>query len=148
MPQTVQTKVLARIICRDPRTVQRLAAQGILPRAYHEDGRIKRGTFELIPCIQAFIKYQDDRLSISALNDSDFRTERTGLVRTQRQRAELELKLFKGELHRADDVEAVMNDVLSGIKMRMLGIPTRVARLLLGQSSISKVFSRKVGEHH
>lgn len=61
-------------------------------------------TVELIASIQAFIRYLDDQLGLASLNDTDFRVERTGLVRAQRERAELENKLFKGELHRADDV--------------------------------------------
>jgi hypothetical protein len=51
----------------------------------------------------------------------------------------LELDLFKAELLRAIDVEAVMNDVLSGIKMRFLAIPSKVTRLVVGQSSYARV---------
>jgi hypothetical protein len=81
MAQTVSTEQLAHLLVRDVRTIQRLAATGILPRALNSDGTPKRGTFELIPSIQAFIRYLDDQLGLAALNDTDFRVERTGLVR-------------------------------------------------------------------
>jgi phage terminase Nu1 subunit (DNA packaging protein) len=139
MAMTATTEQIAKLLCRDVRTVQRLAANGTLPRARGPDGEPLRGRFELIPTVQAFIHYLDDQLGLAALNDVAFRKERTGLVRVQRAQAELQFALFKGELHRAEDVEAVMNDLLSGIKMRLLAIPSKVTRLLIGQSSYARV---------
>jgi hypothetical protein len=116
MAPTISSDKLAKLICRDIRTVQRLAVQGILPRARHPDGTPMRGQFELIGSIQGFIRYLDTQLGLAALNDTDFRIERTKLIRCQRERLELETAVFRNELHRSDDVEAIMNDVLSGIK--------------------------------
>jgi phage terminase Nu1 subunit (DNA packaging protein) len=139
MSQTATTSQIARLLCRDERTIQRLTVQGVLSKARDADGTPKRRTYEVIPTVQSFIRCLDDQLGLAALNDSDFRAERTGLVRAQRQRAELENQLFKGQLHRADDVEAIMNDILSGIKMRLLAIPSRIARVLVGQTAIARI---------
>lgn len=130
--QTATTQQIAKLLNRDERTIQRLASKGVLLKA-------GRDSFELIPTIRAFVDYLDDQLSQVDLTDDAFRAERTGLVKAQRERQELEDAVFKNELHRADDVEAIMNDVLTGIKMRFLAIPSRLSRVLLGQTQIAKV---------
>ena len=49
--------------------------------------------------------------------------------------AELKLALMKGELHKSDDVEAVMTDMLMRIRSRFLQMPTKVAPLLEGKEA-------------
>jgi phage terminase Nu1 subunit (DNA packaging protein) len=137
--QTATTRQIAQLLCRDERTIQRLAQRNILPKARNPDGTPRRDSYEIIPTVRAFIMYLDDQLARADLADDAYRLERTALVRAQRERQELENQLFRGELHRADDVEAIMNDLLTGIKMRLLAIPTRVARLLVGQHQIPRI---------
>ena len=135
MVYPVSAKELAEAIARDERTVRHLVHTAVLPR-------LKRGVYDLKACSRAFVEYLDrqaEEVVPTLARDPRYRKERIGLVRIHRERSELELALRKGELHRADDVEAVMNDVLTGIKMRFLAIPSRVARLLVGQTAIAKV---------
>jgi phage terminase Nu1 subunit (DNA packaging protein) len=139
MAQTVSTEQLAAFLRKDVRTIQRYVSNGILRRARDSDGKPLRGAFELVPSIHAYLDYLEEQLSVGLQNDTEFRRERTGLVKAQRERQELENQLFKGQLHRADDVEAIMNDVLSGIKIRFLSIPSRIARLLIAQTAIAKI---------
>jgi hypothetical protein len=54
--------------------------------------------------------------------------------------AELRLKVLKGKLHRAEDVQFVMTNRDSAIRAQLLGILSRVARLLLGKSDYKEVY--------
>lgn len=58
------------------------------------------------------------------------------VVRAQK---ELELQFARGELVKRSRVVQVMTNLLAGVKNKVLGIPARCSRPLLGQTNIHKV---------
>jgi phage terminase Nu1 subunit (DNA packaging protein) len=52
---------------------------------------------------------------------------------------DLKLKLMRGEAHRCEHVVGVLGDASSNARARLLGIPTKVARLLLGQRNVAEI---------
>ena len=44
--------------------------------------------------------------------------------------SELKLQTMRGELHKAEDVEKVMSDMLAAFKTRVMNIPSKVAPIL------------------
>ena len=50
--------------------------------------------------------------------------------RVKRHISELRLQTMKGELHKAEDVEKVMTDMLTSFKTRVMNIPSKVAPVL------------------
>jgi hypothetical protein len=51
----------------------------------------------------------------------------------------LGVKLMKGEAHRASDVVDVMSECASNFRSRLLGMPSSLARILLGQKDDAEV---------
>ena len=145
MAQTATTEQLAALLRIDARTVRRYAATGILPRARHPDGSPLRGVFELIPCLHAYHDHLAKERSLGALNDAEFRSERTRLTRLQCERIELELNQLKGELYPFAQIELFFTDILTNFKMRTLAVPNRIiprfqAAGLITQPQVGKAY--------
>lgn len=126
------TKEMSEILGLSDRRIRQLAEEGSLVRVGH-------GKFDLPASIQTYIESIKERSKSS--EELDLNKERTLLTRANRQKVELELKIMKGELHRSEDVESVMNDMLSSFRAQMLVLPNKIAPLVLGQTELESVKS-------
>lgn len=126
----VTTQELSEILNLSKRRIQQLAKEGALVRA-------ERGKYDLPGSIQAYIEYSNE-VPDEELSKVE---EETLWTRARRQKAELELKIMRGEVHRSEDVESVMNNMLSSFRAQMLVIPGKVAPLVLGQKDLEIVKS-------
>ncbi len=140
---TVSASVLkSLLLLKDESRVRQLAGEGIFIRA-------SKGRYLLFESLQNYIKtlkVQKDVQSAEAENDVDYKTERAKLEQVKRIQAELKLALMKGELHKSNDVERVMTDMLARIRSRFLQMPSKMAPLLAEKETgeIKKMLSNEV----
>lgn len=140
---TVSAGVLKQLLMfKDDSRVRQLAGEGIFIRA-------SKGRYLLFESLQNYIKtlkVQKDVQSAEAENDVDYKTERAKLEQVKRIQAELKLALMKGELHKSNDVERVMTDMLARIRSRFLQMPSKMAPLLAEKEAgeIKKMLSNEV----
>lgn len=140
---TVSAGVLKQLLMfKDDSRVRQLAGEGIFIRA-------SKGRYLLFESLQNYIKtlkVQKDVQSAEAENDVDYKTERAKLEQVKRIQAELKLALMKGELHKSNDVERVMTDMLARIRSRFLQMPSKMAPLLAEKETgeIKKMLSNEV----
>lgn len=126
----VDSKTIAAIFGVDPRRVQQLAKEGIITAT--KDGHANR--YDLLPTIQRYIRYLSDkangRESISK-KDADTEGRRleaeADLKRSKADMAALQLKELEGKMHRSEDVEAVMTDLVFTIRSSLIALPGRLA---------------------
>jgi phage terminase Nu1 subunit (DNA packaging protein) len=137
--QTFPTEAMAKLFDCTRHYIWELQKKGIIHVALGENGEPLRGRYDLIPTVRAYIQYLRRAAALDHVGESELNQAKLRKWRAQGEAEVLRLKTIRGELHRAEDVEAIMNDLLTGIKMRLLAIPSRIARLLLGQSQISRV---------
>lgn len=89
--------------------------------------------YDLIPTIQRYIKHLQDKVTArektekDAKNDSEKLEAEMRLKTAKAEIAELELEELKGEMHRAEDVEAVMTDHILLLRSMILAMPGRLA---------------------
>ena len=140
---TVSAGVLKQLLMfKDDSRVRQLAGEGIFIRA-------SKGRYLLFESLQNYIKtlkVQKDVQSAEAENDVDYKTERAKLEQVKRIQAELKLALMKGELHKSNDVERVMTDMLARTRSRFLQMPSKMAPLLAEKETgeIKKMLSNEV----
>jgi hypothetical protein len=67
-------------------------------------------------------------------------------MESESEMSDLRLKLFKNTLHRADDVEFILTNMLTAFKARVLAIPSRVSRQLIGQTKFQVVYDLLMAE--
>lgn len=125
------TKQLAEILNLSPRRVQQLAEEGVLVKS-------SRGKYKAVESIQNFIRQLSKEQSSKA-SGVDYFDERALHEKAKREKAQLELAVMKGELHRSEDVEFVMNDMIAAFRSRILAIPSKLAPQLAGKTDIPMI---------
>ncbi|KMT22996.1 hypothetical protein [Clostridium cylindrosporum] len=126
---------LANIFGITDRRVRQLAEEGIIVR-------VKKGRYDLVESIKAYIVYlktnQDIKESKSDA-DLDYDREKAMHERVKREMAELNLAEMKGQIHYADDVENVMNDMLSNFRSKVLSMASKLAPILIARSDVNQI---------
>ena len=131
---------LSRLFDITPRHISRLTADGVLVRARDVDGSELRGRYELVANVRAYCKYLREAARLDDASESKYIQLRNQRMAAEGQMSELRLKLFKNELHRSEDVEFVMTNMLTAFKSRILAIPSRVSRLLVGLTDFQAIY--------
>lgn len=125
------TKQMAETLNLTTRRVQQLAEEGILVRE-------KRGKYRGIASLQKYIQYIQER-DVPDDMDVDYWTEKARHEKAKREKTELQVAVMKGKLHRSEDVEAVMDGMVSAFRSRCLALPTKIAPQLLNKTEVAEV---------
>lgn len=121
------TMVIAKIFGVSTRRVEQLKTEGIIK------GQGKPTKYDLLPTIQAYIKYLSDKANGREKKETDAQLETDKLAaegrikKAKAEMAELELKELKGELHRASDVEAITTDHVMFVRSMLMAMPGKLA---------------------
>lgn len=115
------------------RRVNQLAAEGVFPKE-------ARGVYNLGKCMAAYIRYLQQALDRRSTTGGDgeirsLQAERTVLVKTQREREELELAKARGEVLSLADHERILADLIIETKARMMAVAPTAAAQVLGETS-------------
>lgn len=101
--------------------------------------KIGRGKYDLPKTVQKYINYLVDKATATDDDELDKLKEETLWTRARRQKAEVEYKIMTGHLHRAKDVEHVMNHMLASFRSQLLTFPTKVAPMVTGVTEVMVV---------
>lgn len=113
------------------RSVDRLAQDGVITPIVTKDKNnrdVRR--YELIPTIQAYIRHLRRKIESRGLDDTRLDAISEADLRYRIAKAdkmELEAKELKGEMHRAEDVEVVVGDLVRTIRTVFISLPGRLA---------------------
>lgn len=128
MAENLQTsQVIAKIFGVSTRRVEQLKTEGVIK------GQGKPTKYDLLPTIQAYIRYLSDKANGREKKESDAQLETEKLTAEKRikmakaEMAELELKELKGDLHRASDVEAITTDHVMFVRSMLMAMPGKLA---------------------
>lgn len=128
MAENLQSsQVIAKIFGVSTRRVEQLKTEGVIR------GQGKPTKYDLLPTIQAYIRYLSDKANGREKKETDAQLETEKLTAEKRikmakaEMAELELKELKGELHRADDVEAITTDHVMFVRSMLMALPGKLA---------------------
>lgn len=136
----VSTKELAELLGLSARRIQQLAEDGVLVRA-------AKGKYKAVDSIQGYIRSLQEREA--GTDEVNYYSERALHEKAKREKAEMVLAVMKGELHRAEDVRDVMNNMIAAFRSKIMAIPSKLAPQLVGNSNMVAVqglLSREVHE--
>lgn len=131
MPNTntklVDSKTIAALFELTPRRIQQLTKEGIITAT--KEGNANR--YDLLPTIQKYIRY------LTAKANGREPSKKDAEIEGRRLEAEADLKRSKadiaalleleGTMHRSEDVEAVMTDLVYSIRSMLVALPGRLA---------------------
>lgn len=124
---TVSAAVLGDLFGVTDRRIRQMAEEGIVARA-------AKGRYKLVESIKNYLltlKLAAEGVGVElADGEINFDEEKALHERVKRHISELKLQIMKGELHKAEDVETVMMDMLVAFKTKIMGIPSKVAPIL------------------
>lgn len=124
---TVSVGVMANMFSLSERRIRQMAEEGIIVRS-------AKGRYKLVESLKNYILAL--KLAAEGFNmdnpdgDINIDEEKALHERVKRHISEMKLQVMKGELHKAEDVERVMMDMLASFKTRVLNIPSKVAPVL------------------
>lgn len=136
--QLVLTNELGKIIGKTPQWVRQLTRDKVL----NQSGR---GKYKLAESVQAYIVHVEGGKQED--NKPRYIDEKTQHERIKRQKAELELAKMRGDLHASEDVEAVMKDMLTAFRQKILSIPTKLAPQLIeisDQNTVKAILTKEL----
>ena len=125
----VDSKTIAALFDMTPRRVQQLTKDGVI--AAVKEGNANR--YDLLPTIQRYIRYLTAKANgrEPSKKDSEIEGRRleaeADLKRSKADIAALQLSELEGTMHRSEDVEAVMTDLVYNIRSMLVALPGRPA---------------------
>lgn len=133
---TVSSTVLSNLFGLTTRRIRQLENEGVIQK-------IARGKYSLQDNIKSYITYikasadlKENKIEEGKI---DYDEEHALLERRKREKMELELAAMRGTMHYSEDVERVMNDMLSNFKAKILALPSRAAPRLITFSTIADI---------
>ena len=130
---TVSAAVLGDMFGVSDRRIRQMAEEGIVARA-------AKGRYKLVDSIKNYlltVKLAAEGVGVDLADGEINLEEEKGLhERVKRHISELKLQIMKGGLHKAQDVESVMTDMLVAFKTRMMNIPSKVAPILESRDAV------------
>lgn len=132
----VSSKVLETLYGVKDRTIRDLADKGILKRDSHGKYLFWKSTQSYITALRianaskADTKLDDD----NGILDLD--EEKAKHERLKRQITAIKLQLIQGQVHKAEDVEAVMTDMFARFKSKVTALPAKLAKRLEGKTRV------------
>ena len=123
---------VAKFLDMTPKNVEKLTEKGVLQP---KQGKL----YSLVEANHAYINFlrqqNPDTEEVVDLNE-----ERAKLAKAKRLKAELELELERGDLHRSEDVKRIMTATLINFKSRLSAIPAEEADKLASMTDKAKIF--------
>jgi len=120
-------QVIAKIFGVTTRRVEQLKTEGIIT------GEGKPTKYDLLPTIQAYIRYLSDKANgrekkqnMADLEEAKLKAE-VDMKKSKAEAASLELSELRGKLHRAEDVESIMTDHVLFLRSMLMAMPGKLA---------------------
>lgn len=124
---TVSVGAMAKIFGLSERRIRQMAEEGIVVR-------VSKGRYKLVDSFKNYtlaLKLAAEGVNMDNPDgEIDIDEEKALHERIKRHISELKLQVMKGDLHKAEDVERVMMDMLASFKTRLMNIPSKVAPVL------------------
>ena len=110
--------VIAELLNLSEKRIRQLTADGVIEEH-------SKGYYALVPTVQGYIKYLQRQISDDD-SGSDYNTEKAKLTKAKRENAELDLKIRTGELHKSENIEFVMINMLIAFKAKLMAMPYKI----------------------
>ncbi len=121
---TYPVGTMAKLLLMTERNVAGLAQRGVIPKS-------ERGRYELVPVVQAYIRYLRDRtIGGDMTGDENLANAKGRMVKARARMAEAEADLLDGTVLRRAAVEAAWERVLVALRMRILALPAKAAPVM------------------
>ena len=128
-----KVEIIAKLFDVTVRRIQQLTQDGVLKTIEVTENNRKVRRYDLMPTIQAYIKYLSDKAygreqkeSVSNKEEEKLQAE-VDIKKAKAKIAQLELDELEGRMHSAEDVEAMTTDLCLAVRSALLSMPGQLA---------------------
>ena len=129
MAETVDSAYIGRLLNMTSRNVEKLVREEIMPRK-------ARGQYEVVPCIQAYIKYLRTLGEGSSLSLASERTRETKL---KADILEMQSEKMKGGMYDAEWVQTLWSRCIMDFRSRLLSLPSKISPIAFACKTIQEI---------
>lgn len=149
----IDTAFLADLFDLTERRIQQLSTEPDPVLTTIKKG--KNNYYDLIPAIKKYIAYLKDLINGKSAKQEHLTKEGARLdaeiryKNTKAETAELQLKELSGQMHRSEDVEAVVSELVFAIRGMLVSIPNRCSADLADMedaNEISQLLSEEINQ--
>jgi len=130
---------LAKLVDVDERRIRQIEQEGVIksePKSSNKEKREYDFAKSIVALVRYYRKKADSRRSGSS---EDMESAKLLQIETKRKIDELKLAQLEGELHRADDIERIMGNLLTRLRVNLLAIPMGLAPILRDMDDIKDI---------
>lgn len=138
--RTVGLSPLAKLLDTTPRNITGLTASGILTRATDDDGKELRGRYPE-KAITEYVRYLNNKNRANDASEVEHNSAKLRKTISEAKMSEHKVQIFERKLCYIEDVEFIVTNMITFFKQRMLAIPSRISRLLIGKKKFREIFS-------
>lgn len=139
---TYPVATIAKLLLISERRVQQLSAEGVFPKA-------QRGRYELVPVVQGYIRFLQERSIRSDAVPIDYHVEKARLTKAQADLAELQVARERADVVSVAQLEKNLGNLFAEVQTSVRNIPGRVVSALVGQTderSIKRVLMTEIDQ--
>lgn len=136
---TYPVATIASLLMVSERRVQQLAQEGVIPKA-------DRGRYELVPTVQGYIRYLQERSVHSDASTIDYAVEKARLTKAQADLAEIEVAKAREEVVGVAQLEKNLGNLLAEVQINLRNIPGRIVSSLVGVTDERTIKARLMAE--
>ena len=143
---TVPSKTLEALFGVKDRTIRDLADKGIVARDSHGKYVFWNSAKGYITALKMANAGKGPQKSVDGEEILDWEEEKARHEKIKRQITEIKLQLIKGQVHKAEDVEAVMTDMFTKFRSKMTALPSKLAKKLEGKqrAEIQRILKEEI----
>jgi phage terminase Nu1 subunit (DNA packaging protein) len=141
-PNHLTIEQLSVLIDQTPRTIHKLSERGVLKRAVDEHGKkVHPVRYDLIANVRAYCAYLREAARLDDIGQTLYQQLRNKKMGAEAEKAVIDLQLYKQKVHEGQHVAFVMTTIFTAVKQRMLSIPSRVTRVLMGKTDFQEIYA-------
>lgn len=150
-----KVEIIAKLFQVTVRRIQQLTQDGVLQTVEVTEKGRKLRRYDLMPTIQAYIKYLSDKAygreqkeSVTDKEEEKLQAE-VDIKKAKAKIAQLELDELEGRMHSADDVESMTTDLCLAVRSALLSMPGQLSvdvAEITDAAEISEIIKKTVND--
>jgi transcriptional regulator, merR family len=130
--ETIKIRELAEILGISERQIQRLAKEGVIKKN-------DKGKYLFYQSVKDYIDYLRELESTPQQLQEEKLKNEIDYLKTRDRKEKIKIKILESDLHEANDVKRVMNNIIAGFKGQLQTIPYKLAPLIIGVENLGEL---------
>ena len=130
--ETIKIRELSEILGISERQIQRLAKENVI----HKNDK---GKYLFYKSVISYINYLRELEGTPQQLQEETLKNEIDYLQTRDRKENIKIKILEADLHEANDVKRVMNNIIAGFKGQLQTIPYKLAPLIIGVENLGEL---------